>query len=353
MFGILIVFFYCITSAYGHGYLLEPVARSSAWLVDPSFKQCCTWPQHNEMFCGGIGHQWNINDGKCSICGEAYDKPVKLFEKGGTMYKGTIVQKYTQGQQIEVKVVLSANHKGYFEFRLCNLDASPLADATQECLDHNLLKIADTDSTKFSDVGKYGSTTINIRVQLPPNVACQHCVFQWKYTAGNNWGTDPITGQSGGGLGRENETFMGCSDIAILHTGSPTEPPMVIIPTTPTITTTSITTGTNTNNAQVTTSSNQWTWPSSSSQGSVPTTTYHWTWPTLSSQESVTPMTTSTFRAPLGLTTWSSELFEYQIGDEVMYDDIKYRCVAPHRSFPGAEPGVLTWAWWQRVEEES
>ncbi|CAF4209973.1 unnamed protein product [Adineta steineri] len=232
MFGILIVFFYCITSTYGHGYLLEPVARSSAWLVDPSFKQCCTWPQHNEMFCGGIGHQWNTNDGKCSICGEAYDKPVKLFEKGGAMYKGTIVQKYTQGQQIEVKVVLSANHKGYFEFRLCNLDASPLADATQECLDHNLLKIADTDSTKFSDVGKYGSTTINIRVQLPPNVACQHCVFQWKYTAGNNWGTDPITGQSGGGLGRENETFMGCSDIAILPTGSPTEPPMVIIPTT-------------------------------------------------------------------------------------------------------------------------
>ncbi|CAF4194654.1 unnamed protein product, partial [Adineta steineri] len=142
-------------------------------------------------------------------------------------------------------------------------------------------------------------------------------------------------GQSGGGLGRENETFMGCSDIAILPTGSPTEPPMVIIPTTSTITTTSVTTGTNTNNAQVTTSSNQWTWP------------------TLSSQESVIPITTSTFRAPLGLTTWSSELFEYQIGDEVMYDDIKYRCVAPHRSFPGAEPGILTWAWWQRVEEES
>ena len=30
---------------------------------------------------------------------------------------------------------LTSNHKGYFEFRLCNLDASPSADATQECLD--------------------------------------------------------------------------------------------------------------------------------------------------------------------------------------------------------------------------
>jgi hypothetical protein len=112
------------------------------------------------------------------------------------------------------------------------LDASPLADATQECLDRNQLKIADTNSTKYQNVSEYGSEMITVRVQLPPNVACQHCVFQWKYTAGNSWGTDPITGQSGSGLGKENETFMGCSDIAILENGSPTNPPMVIIPTT-------------------------------------------------------------------------------------------------------------------------
>jgi hypothetical protein len=112
------------------------------------------------------------------------------------------------------------------------LDASPLADATQECLDHHQLLIADTNSTKFRDVGKYGSEMITVSVQLPSDVACNHCVFQWKYTAGNSWGTDSTTGQSGAGLGRENETFMGCSDITILPDGSPTDPPMVIIPTT-------------------------------------------------------------------------------------------------------------------------
>ncbi len=47
------------------------------------------------------------SDGKCSICGEPYDKKVKLFEKGGAMYKGTIVKTYTQGQQIDVKVMVS------------------------------------------------------------------------------------------------------------------------------------------------------------------------------------------------------------------------------------------------------
>ena len=72
---------------------------------------------------------------------------------------------------------------------------------------------------------------ITVRVQLPSNVACRHCVFQWKYTAGNSWGTDPTTGQSGAGLGKENETFMGCSDIAIVANGTPTDPPSVIIPT--------------------------------------------------------------------------------------------------------------------------
>jgi len=48
-----------------------------------------------------------VSDGKCSICGEPYDKKVKLFEKGGAMYKGTIVKTYTQGQQIDVKVMVS------------------------------------------------------------------------------------------------------------------------------------------------------------------------------------------------------------------------------------------------------
>ncbi len=104
--------------------------------------------------------------------------------------------------------LVTANHGGYFEFRLCNLDSNPDSDATPECLDHRLLTIVDTDSTKFRNVGNYGSKAINIRVQLPPNIVCQYCVFQWKYTTGNSWGTDPITGQSGLGMGVENETFM-------------------------------------------------------------------------------------------------------------------------------------------------
>jgi hypothetical protein len=78
--------------------------------------------------------------------------------------------------------------------------------------------------------------------------------------------------------------------------------------------------------------------------------TIHWTWPPLSSESPAS--STSTTRRPLGSTTWSSELYDYQIGDEVIYDGIKYRCRAPHRSYPGAEPGILTWAWWERITDE-
>jgi len=81
--------------------------------------------------------------------------------------------------------------------------------------------------------------------------------------------------------------------------------------------------------------------------------TIHWTWPSLTSQgSSSSTKAATTRRPPLGLTTWSSDFVEYQIGDEVMYSGIKYRCVAAHRSYRGAEPGTLTWAWWERIEEK-
>ena len=112
------------------------------------------------------------------------------------------------------------------------MDSNPNADATQDCLDRGLLTIPEAGSTKLRDVQKFGTgpNPVRIRVQLPAGVACQHCVFQWKYTAGNNWGTDPVTGQSGLGMGVENETFMGCADISIVGDGSPgaTNPPPII-----------------------------------------------------------------------------------------------------------------------------
>ncbi|CAF1539072.1 unnamed protein product, partial [Didymodactylos carnosus] len=156
---------------HSHGYLIDPPARSSAWLTDKDFRTCC---------------------GKCSICGEPSDLKPKLLGIGDAMYLGKIVRTYTQGSIISVTVIMTANHLGHFEFRLCDIDGLT-TDATQECLDSTLLQIAGTNSTQFK-VDKYPSqATVLVNVTLPSSMTCSHCVFQWKYVTGNSWGTDSRT----------------------------------------------------------------------------------------------------------------------------------------------------------------
>jgi len=191
-----------------HGRLLTPAARSSAWRQFPDLFPA--YYDDAQMFCGGVQTLWGKNGGKCGICGEDYSG-VKQFEKGGSMYTGNIVAKYTQGQQIDAVVEITANHYGYFEFRLCNVDGKA-GDATQSCLDQTLLKDVNGNTKIFITRGKTGKFTT--RLNLPSGFSCNHCVFQWKYNAQNSWGTDKITGQSCVGCGNQ-EQFFGCSDISI------------------------------------------------------------------------------------------------------------------------------------------
>lgn len=70
---------------------------------------------------------------------------------------------------------MTENHKGYFEFRLCNLD-NILTEATQECLNKNLL------------INSYGKNRIYLPkdfkgkmitfLNIPKGFKCDHCVFQ-------------------------------------------------------------------------------------------------------------------------------------------------------------------------------
>ena len=60
-------------------------------------------------------------------------------EAGGMFGKGIIVRKYEMNQVIKVRVELTANHMGWFEFRLCPNNA-PHKVASQLCLDQHILK---------------------------------------------------------------------------------------------------------------------------------------------------------------------------------------------------------------------
>lgn len=174
---LIIIIIINITEINCHGRLLVPPARSSAWREDP-----VRFPVNyddSSMFCGGFGKLWHENNGKCSICGEDYALPVKQYEKGGPMYRGIVVRKYTQGQHIETVVDVTANHYGYFEFRICNLDKETTKggeEATQECLNKQMLKDLNGKTQIYIKRGFFGK--INTTLVLPTKLTCKHCVFQ-------------------------------------------------------------------------------------------------------------------------------------------------------------------------------
>lgn len=210
-----ILVFTVIHLVEAHGRLKLPPGRASAWRY--GFDTPINY-NDNELYCGGFQHQWGNNGGRCGVCGDPYDQVApRDHETGGRIATGTIVASYQQAQVIDIEVEITANHLGYFEFRLCahNNDRNP---ATHDCFDKNVLEVADGLGTRFPIAKDMFLTTLQL--QLPRDVTCTQCILQWKWNTGNSWGRDPVTGVSGMGYGAQ-EQFYGCADIAISPTVFP------------------------------------------------------------------------------------------------------------------------------------
>jgi len=200
-----------LQSVVGHGRLWTPVARGSAWRKGFSTPADYT---DNEEFCGGFAVQWETNNGDCGVCGDRADGPFEN-QTPGRYATGTIVANYQKGQTIDVQVQVTANHKGWFEFKLCeNNDVAN--DKDQACFDKHLLEFE--DGSKRVNVSS-GLGMKSYRVKLPADVTCDQCILQWHYNTGNSWGVDPGATQGCLGCGKQ-ETFMGCSDIRIVGQGT-------------------------------------------------------------------------------------------------------------------------------------
>lgn len=156
--------------------------------------------------------QYEQNNGKCGVCGDPWNGS-RPNEPPGKFANGIIVRKYSPGEIITVVIELTANHKGWMEFKLCPND-DWRKRVTQECLDSHVLALADTTLRRYRVPNKNGYQKIRVRLVLPENIRCKSCVFQWKYNAGNSWGTDKLTGRGCVGCGNQ-EQFYGCADIAI------------------------------------------------------------------------------------------------------------------------------------------
>ena len=117
---------------FGHGRLIEPPSRASAWRY--GFDTPKDYDD-NQGFCGGKEYQWEQHNGKCGICGDPWgDNPRAHEAPGGKFATGTIVRSYTAGQTINATVEITMNHAGAFTFNLCaNNDVNQ--DPKQECFD--------------------------------------------------------------------------------------------------------------------------------------------------------------------------------------------------------------------------
>ncbi|XP_060075035.1 uncharacterized protein LOC132554743 [Ylistrum balloti] len=211
MVGVLVVAL-CCEHCEGHGRLLEPPSRSSMWRSMKNgareFPDAPINYNDNQLFCGGrINFIYQRQ--QCGICGDPYQGP-RNNEAGGRYAQGIIGRHYTSGQTIDINVEITANHLGYFEFRLCPNNNVNKA-ATQECLDQHLLRLENADGTRYYLGGKRGA--VNLRAILPQGLTCSQCVLQWRWNTGNSYGYAP-NGTYCIGCGLQ-EMFLGCSDIAI------------------------------------------------------------------------------------------------------------------------------------------
>ncbi|XP_015792569.1 uncharacterized protein LOC107369157 [Tetranychus urticae] len=211
--SIVILFLFQFSSKVsGHGRLIQPASRSSAWRfgfpTTPNYDD-------NQLFCGGFTVQWDVNDGKCGICGDPYSGPKPNELPDGKYTKPLIITaNYTEGDTITALVQLTANHHGSFDFRLCPA-TSDKVEVTQECLNSHVLEVLNSvDGSRYKyTVPDDAHRTYEVSVALPRGLTCDRCVFQWTYTAGNNWGRCD-NGTSATGCGPQ-ETFRACADVRI------------------------------------------------------------------------------------------------------------------------------------------
>ena len=158
--------------------------------------------------------QWKVNQGKCGICGDSFNgRKDNELPNGKYAKKLVITRTYREGDVINVKVELTANHNGFFVFKLCPT-TTKTKEVTQKCLNRFLLNVLNSNISDKYIVPSNRAQMFTILLKLPNGLTCDRCLFQWTYTSANNWGKCE-NGLSAVGCGPQ-ETFRACADIRIV-----------------------------------------------------------------------------------------------------------------------------------------
>ena len=205
-----------------HGRLMEPPGRSSLYHFPTDPDIAAEWDKivpnynDNQLFCGGFSVQVS-NGYRCGVCGDNFIEPRPRDNELGGRYgsSGIIPREYRAGDRIPLTVQITAHHLGWFEFRLCKYEGG-LEDDQCFIGDDSLIKFVDGSTrhyitTEFPQRRGKAGYWYELEVILP-DIECEHCVLQWRYHCGNNWGTDSEGTGIGYGL---QEEFYGCADIKV------------------------------------------------------------------------------------------------------------------------------------------
>lgn len=211
MFWIYLLLGVATDTVSGQGRLLSPPGRSSLWRFGYGT------PENNNdnvLSCGGIKHRWEVNKGKCGVCGDPWDNKPRDNEAGGLYAKEIVSGVYKSGTYLQAIVDVANANGGYFEFRLCpnNNFSSPVKE---ECLNKGILTLEDGVSTRFDKI--HDGMNI-VMLKLPDDLTCDQCVLQWKYRSADQYGCEESTGSEkkcGFGLGEMQTEYYACADIAI------------------------------------------------------------------------------------------------------------------------------------------
>lgn len=85
-------------------------------------------------------------------------------------------RRYKAGSTIDVSVRLTASHLGHFEFSLCPLKTEKELE-TDKCFEQHRLPLADGSGYNFP-IRVYGSKDYDVKLVLPKDVTCKHCVLR-------------------------------------------------------------------------------------------------------------------------------------------------------------------------------
>lgn len=237
----------------GHGYSKSPRSRNFVARQDGKWSGGTA----NDPQIETCHHCLNRESGGgCGVAGtNDYNNPRNAL---GNPMPVNIQETFVRGQEFDFEAVLTAHHKGHFEYKACPIQ--PGGKGSQECFDNHkldfvkdLLYNAPKDPNYperayiplAGDTMKEGSNYIyKHRYKLPDNLIGELVLIQWHYVTANsclpkgydtyNWPTgwypgslgtcgDPLPADGNG----TPEQFWNCAEVKITSGGSsPVAPPV-------------------------------------------------------------------------------------------------------------------------------